>query len=80
MPAGTPITLFGGATVIFDEFGRVKFSINNRLDHRERQTRRLQFLWRYGFFDRGAGRRRFFSNLHRLRAGAEPGSVREEWH
>src|SRR5262249_51176132 len=44
MPADTPVTLFGGATVIFDEFGRVKFSINNRLDNEERQARRLQYL------------------------------------
>jgi hypothetical protein len=80
MPADTPVTLFGGATVVFDEFGRVKFSINNRLDHAERQARRLQYLWDYGHFDRGAGRLRLFSNLHRMRSGADPGSVREEWH
>src|SRR5204862_48131 len=29
MPPDTPITLYGGAALIFDEYGRVKFSINN---------------------------------------------------
>jgi hypothetical protein len=80
MPPDTQVTLYGGATLIFDEFGRVKFSINNRLDNEERQTRRLKYLWDYGHFDRGAARLRRFSYLHRLRAGASPGSVQEEWH
>jgi hypothetical protein len=80
MPPDTPVTLYGGAALVFDEYGRVKFSINNRLDNRARQTRRLQYLWEYGHFDRGAARLQRFSYLHRLRAGANPGSVREEWH
>jgi hypothetical protein len=80
MPLDTPVTLYGGAVLIFDEYGRVKFSINNRLDNQARQTRRLKYLWEYGHFDRGAARLRRFSNLHRLRAGTSPGYVLEEWH
>ena len=80
MPPSTPITLYGGAALIFDEYGRVKFSINNRLDHQARQARRLQYLWDYGHFARGATRLRRFSHLHRLRAGTGAGSIREEWH
>jgi hypothetical protein len=81
MPKDMPVTLYGGAVLIFDEFGQVKFSINNRLDNDTRQTRRLKYLWDYGYFDRGAGRLRQFSYLHRLRAGASrQGSVVEEWH
>ncbi len=79
MPQDTAVTLYGGATLIFDEFGRVKFSINNRLDNKERQTERLKYLWEYGHFNRGASRLRQFSHLHRLRSGMSPGSVREEW-
>jgi hypothetical protein len=79
MPPDTAVTLYGGATLIFDDFGRVKFSINNRLDNRTRQTRRLKYLWEYGHFNRGSARLRQFSHLHRLRAGISPGSMREEW-
>jgi hypothetical protein len=80
MPPDTPVTLYGGAALIFDEYGRVKFSINNRLDNEVRQTRRLKYLWEYGHFNRGAARLRRFSHLHRLRAGTSGGAVREEWH
>jgi hypothetical protein len=80
MPPDTLVTLHGGAALVFDEFGRVKFSINNRLDNEVRQTRRLKYLWEYGHFNRGAARLRRFSHLHRLRAGTSPGSLREEWH
>jgi hypothetical protein len=80
MPPETPVTLYGGATLIFDEFGRVKFNITNRLFNEKRQTQRLKYLWEYGHFDRGATRLRRFSSLHRLRAGMSQSSVREEWH
>lgn len=80
MPPETEVTLYGGAVVIFDEFGHVKFSINNRIDNHTRQSRRLKYLWEYGHFDRGATRLRRFSTLHRLRAGVNPGSIKEEWH
>ncbi|HEX3149622.1 MAG TPA: hypothetical protein VHR66_16220 [Gemmataceae bacterium] len=80
MPKDTMVTLYGGAALVFDEFGRVKFSINNRLSHHVRQTNRLKYLWQYGFFDRGATQLRRFSQLHRMRAGAMDGAVREEWH
>ncbi len=80
MPKDTPVTLYGGTALIFDEWGRVKFSINNRLDHADRQSRRLRYLWEYGYFDRGSGRLRRFSQFHRLRAGTSPGSILEEWH
>jgi hypothetical protein len=83
MPGDTPVTLYGGAAVIFDEFGRVKFSINNRLDHPARQARRLKYLWEYGHFNRGAERLRRFSTLHRLRSATRgaglPSFLREGW-
>ena len=83
MPKDTKVTLYGGATVIFDEFGRVKFSINNRLDHKDRQSRRLKYLWEYGHFNRGASRLRRFSALHRMRSAGRavgvPTTLREGW-
>src|SRR5262249_51277947 len=49
MPPDTELTLYGGATLIFDEYGRLKFNIANRLDNGRRQTTRLNYLWRYGY-------------------------------
>jgi hypothetical protein len=64
------VTLYGGGALIFDEFGQVKFHVRNRLLNPERQTRRLEYLWRYGEFrqegqKKGASRR--FAQMHRAR-------------
>lgn len=50
MPPDQHITLYGGGTLIFDEFARVKFHIRNRLLNPLRQTRRLEYLWKYGYY------------------------------
>jgi len=47
MPDNLQITLYGGGALIFDEFGKVKFHIRNRILNPERQTRRLEYLWKY---------------------------------
>jgi hypothetical protein len=67
MPGWQSVRLYGGSTLIFDEFGHLKFDIGNRLNSR-RQSERLQELW-----DRGAFRAQFeserrFARLHRERA------------
>ena len=68
MPAETEVILQGGRTLIFDEYGRLKYHVNNRLDDVEKQTERLQHLWDYGEFSKGKTIRRKFSSIHRLRA------------
>jgi hypothetical protein len=68
MPPSTEVKLYGGGTLIFDDYGRLKFAVHNRLMNSERQTRRLAHLWRFGAFEKGAALRRGFSSLHRLRA------------
>ncbi len=45
------VAIYGGGALIFDEFGQVKFHIRNRILNPDRQTRRLKYLWKYGFFD-----------------------------
>jgi hypothetical protein len=69
----TPVQLFGGGTLIFDQFGRLKLHIHKRLDDWRRQQRRLDHLartggrdaaMRLGFSD-GAARGRTFAELHR---------------
>ncbi len=68
MPSDTKVRLHGGGTLIFDEFGQLKFHVRNRLDAGQRQTKRLKYLWENGFFQPGSAALRQFSNLHRQRA------------
>jgi hypothetical protein len=79
MPDDTPVMLRGGVALIFDEFGHVKFAIGNRLRDADRQTRWLQHLWDYGYFERGASLRRRFSAMHRLRSLGIYRDTYEEW-
>lgn len=63
MPAGDEIRLYGGGSLIFDEYGRLKYHVRNRIDNTERQQKRLRHLWEAGFFEKGSGAQRF-SSLH----------------
>jgi hypothetical protein len=47
----TQIQLWGGGTLIFDQFGMAKFHQSKPLEDWERQSRRLEYLLRHGFFD-----------------------------
>ena len=80
MPADTRVTLHGGGTLIFDEYGRLKFNIHNRLDNSELQGRRVADLWRYGALASGSLKRRRFSYIHRQRAMNAPVLSPEQWH
>lgn len=51
LEADTPVQLFGGGTLVFDQFGRAKYHIRKPLADWRRQTRRLQYLARSGMFD-----------------------------
>jgi hypothetical protein len=81
MPADRQITLYGGGALVFDEFGRLKFHIRNRLLNPNRQTERLAYLWATGNFEsyqileREAYRENTFARMHLQRFG--PGSVQE---
>lgn len=48
------ITLFGGGTLIFDEYGQLKYQIVKHLLNtdadKKRQSERIQHLWESGFF------------------------------
>ena len=72
------IRLSGGGALIFDEYGRLKYHINNSLENAVRQSRRLEYLWRYGFFKNRSAFRNFAS-LHRQRANALAAFSPEEW-
>ncbi|HEU5249232.1 MAG TPA: hypothetical protein VFW15_04530, partial [Thermoanaerobaculia bacterium] len=73
------LRLFGGGTLVFDEYGRLKFHVYNPLSS-ARQSERIKYLWKYGFYRKGAASRLLFSGLHRRRAaGVSDTSREEEW-
>lgn len=47
----TELQLFGGGTLVFDQFGRAKYHIRKPLADWRRQTRRVDYLARTGTFD-----------------------------
>lgn len=51
VPADTPLQLWGGGVLVFDQFGRAKLHSVKRLDDWERQSRRLAYLWSHGLTD-----------------------------
>ena len=80
MPGDTQVRLHGGGTLIFDEYGRLRYHLHNDLLSEKRQAKRLQSLWEHGYYRRYGASQRRFSNLHRQRAlGREAGTSKEEW-
>ena len=85
VPKGLPpdpeeILLYGGGVLLFDEYGRLKFHIHNRVDNAERQSRRLRALVEFGHFKKGASAQRRFSHMHRRRALNAPTRRPEGWY
>jgi hypothetical protein len=74
--------LYGGAVLIFDEYGRVKYWVPNDVFGPE-QSERLEYLWQEGFLMAGREGGRFraarLSTLHRLRAMEARKSPAEVW-
>lgn len=68
----TPVQVFGGGTLVFDQFGRLKLHIHKHLDDWRRQLRRVEYLHRTGRsdttgrlgFSSGAARGQGFAELH----------------
>jgi len=60
-------TAYGGGTLVFDEYGRIKYHIEHRLDDGARQSARLEYLWRNGLHDQLSDSTSNFSELHRNR-------------
>lgn len=80
MPDDTLVKLQGGLALIFDEYGRLKFTVRNRINDKERQSRRLQHLWESGYFtDKQFAASQRFHTIHRLRALGQSRPSREEW-
>ncbi len=68
MSPSTRVTLHGGGTLVFNQYGRLKFDIATPVDGEE-QSERLQYLWERGFFrDQRHAMARGFAEVHRLRS------------
>lgn len=58
------VRLLGGGSLIFDEFGHLKYHIHNALLNPERQTSRLKYLASAGYFERHGANAQGFGALH----------------
>src|SRR5688572_13267372 len=68
MPTTQALSAYGGGTLIFDQYGQVKYHIDHGLRDPRRQQERLDYLWTSGFFDARDDSRSRFAALHRRRA------------
>jgi hypothetical protein len=73
------VTLYGGGALIFDEYGHVKYHINNRIDNSDRQSQRLEYLWKYGYFKEKGETENLFARMHLQRALNTPTTASEEF-
>lgn len=78
MSGQTFVTLYGGGTLVFDDFGRVKFHIGTGV-RSKKQNERLESLHRRGAFSRGAGEQTRFADLHRRRMMGGVRHPEEQW-
>ena len=62
------VSAVAGGTLVFDQYGRVKYHIAHHLSDRARQARRIAYLWQQGQIDRQPGAQERFASLHRARA------------
>lgn len=77
-----PVQVFGGGTIVFDQFARAKLHINKPLEDWDRQVRRLQHLYEHGLFGTdgalgatyGTPRGQAFAMLHQ-----SDGTASETW-
>jgi hypothetical protein len=74
----TFLPLYGGGSLVFSEFGHVKFHIATGV-RSHRQTARLKSLYERGAFNRDTGEGTQFADLHRRRMLGGAGHPEEQW-
>jgi len=79
MPGDLVIPLYGGGTLIFDEFGHLKYYIHNSLVKKWQQEERIEDQWRLGGFSERGEEGANFATIHRLRAKTNAASQQEGW-
>lgn len=67
LAATARVKMFGGGTLVFDEYGKVKYHINKPLGDIARQTKRIEYLAKTGLYSTPIEDTEPFSALHRAR-------------
>jgi hypothetical protein len=72
-PDSQAVSLYGGVTLIFDEFGQLKFDIHKNLPttqsiNRDKHAHRLEYAREYGYIGGAFGAETRFAELHQRRA------------
>ena len=78
MPDSQLVALYGGNTLVFDEYGTLKFNIGTGVTS-SRQSKRLEYLWEAGEYAPGIRARRTFADLHRRVGMRQTVPVSEAW-
>jgi hypothetical protein len=78
MPNSMPILLLGGAALIFDDYGRLKYTIGTSVAGKH-QSDRLNSLWSNGEFSHELRAERRFARMHRERAMRSSSYWQEQW-
>ena len=71
--------LKGGATLIFDDFGHLKYAIGTRVDNGAAQLGRIESLLEHGFYDQPQGVGQRIADIHQRRALEGGGYQGELW-
>jgi hypothetical protein len=66
MPTNRMIHLYGGGTLVFNEYGLLKFHVGTGVGS-ARQTQRLESLWTRGFFTKASSASTQLAMAHRDR-------------
>jgi hypothetical protein len=66
------VRLYGGGNLIFDEYGRLKYHIENRIYNAKKQSQRLQYLWKTGYLTSQTFRENLFMRMHMQKALGTP--------
>lgn len=64
IPDEMELTLYGGGTLIFDEYGKLKYHIANSIFSRKHQPERIKYLWKYGYLGDASYAENAFSKMH----------------
>ncbi|HEY4090964.1 MAG TPA: hypothetical protein VGN46_05565 [Luteibacter sp.] len=78
MPTNRLINLYGGGTLVFNEYGLLKFHIATGVKS-PRQSDRLQSLWDRGYFAKQPSASARIASLHRDRVLRPHPSFKEAW-
>jgi hypothetical protein len=79
MRSDVELHLYGGGALIFDEYGKVKFHVRNRVISPQRQSDRLQYLSDHGYFHPAIREQRHFAAFHRRRVRATANEFVEDY-